>query len=276
MSDFYITLPSNTAYSGNKSAEFTCPLPGSISLQGEWQVGLAEIQYPCTWNNIEGCWLEIVAICQYPDIDPGRATVPLWLRDGYFATVEEVCEHIVEAWKMWCKKQSVKFKESGKEPVGGAGVWLEGAQKALKFFVDDYRVVCRVDENYIEKLTLYDDLAFALGYAAAKGDTIHPGGRAPFPPGLHARTSVFYIYCDTISFQYVGNTMAQLLKTVPVQGQYGNTNDIHFPSPHYLDVLKRDFDSILISIKGDDGKLIPFQDNSKVIVKLHFRKKRLF
>ena len=49
--DFYLTLPSNASmnmYPDNTLAD----LPQRIDLSGEWECGLAEIQYPHTWYNI--------------------------------------------------------------------------------------------------------------------------------------------------------------------------------------------------------------------------------
>ena len=61
---FYLTLPSNTSlqyYPENTVAQFTTQLAHPIDLQGQWEVRLAEIQYPHSWHNInegEG-WISI-------------------------------------------------------------------------------------------------------------------------------------------------------------------------------------------------------------------------
>ena len=52
---FYITLPSNSSleiYPKNTLADFTVHLLQSLDLGGDWVVGLSEIQYPHTWNNV--------------------------------------------------------------------------------------------------------------------------------------------------------------------------------------------------------------------------------
>ena len=48
---FYLTLPSNSS-EGNSAASFATSLPIQISLDGEWEVGLAEIIYGNTWFNV--------------------------------------------------------------------------------------------------------------------------------------------------------------------------------------------------------------------------------
>ena len=59
--DFYLTLPSNASmkmYPDNTLAHYITDWPQRIDLTGEWQCGLAEIQYPHTWYNVteEDVW----------------------------------------------------------------------------------------------------------------------------------------------------------------------------------------------------------------------------
>jgi len=48
---FYLTLPSNSS-KGNTAETFTTSLPVHVHLEGEWEVGLAEIIYGNTWYNV--------------------------------------------------------------------------------------------------------------------------------------------------------------------------------------------------------------------------------
>jgi hypothetical protein len=53
--EFQLTLPSNSSveyYPNNKATDFTTRLPTSISLEGEWEAALIDIQYPHNWYNI--------------------------------------------------------------------------------------------------------------------------------------------------------------------------------------------------------------------------------
>ena len=54
-SEFYVTLPSNSSmqyFPDNKTSNFVTKLSRTLQLDGEWEVGLAEIDYPHTWYNI--------------------------------------------------------------------------------------------------------------------------------------------------------------------------------------------------------------------------------
>ena len=49
------TLPSNSSmqyFPDNKRSKFVTKLSRTLQLDGEWEVGLAEIVYPHTWYNI--------------------------------------------------------------------------------------------------------------------------------------------------------------------------------------------------------------------------------
>ena len=51
----YATLPSSSSmqyFPDNKTSNFLTKLLRTLQLDGEWEVGLAKIDYPHTWNNI--------------------------------------------------------------------------------------------------------------------------------------------------------------------------------------------------------------------------------
>ena len=52
---FYLTLPSNSSQQfcpENTLTHFATQLSHPVHLQGQWEVGVAEMQYPNTWHNI--------------------------------------------------------------------------------------------------------------------------------------------------------------------------------------------------------------------------------
>ncbi|KAJ8019800.1 hypothetical protein HOLleu_41539 [Holothuria leucospilota] len=78
---------------------------------------------------------------------------------------------------------------------------------------------------------------------------------------------------DIIESQVVGHVKAPLLKTVPVHGDFGDTNNIEYQNPHYYSLLQSVIDTIEIDIRDDTGKKVSVE-RWRVIVKLHFRQKR--
>ena len=54
-SEFQLTLPSNSStefFPTNKASDFTTKLPTPISLEGDWELALIDIQYPHNWYNV--------------------------------------------------------------------------------------------------------------------------------------------------------------------------------------------------------------------------------
>ena len=54
--EFQLTLPSNASITfspDNKPANYTTTPPSPISLEGEWEVALIDIQYSHNWMNIK-------------------------------------------------------------------------------------------------------------------------------------------------------------------------------------------------------------------------------
>ena len=57
VAQFYFHLPSNSSlnkFPNNTLTEYRVGLPQTVSLIGDWEVGLTEIHYPDSWNNVQG------------------------------------------------------------------------------------------------------------------------------------------------------------------------------------------------------------------------------
>jgi hypothetical protein len=83
-----------------------------------------------------------------------------------------------------------------------------------------------------------------------------------------------FIYCDIIDYQYVGDAYVPLLRNVVVENSFPKTAIAHYDNPHYVTINKSEINSIHVEIRDDTGEKIKF-DQGKVIIKLHFRPKRL-
>lgn len=92
-------------------------------------------------------------------------------------------------------------------------------------------------------------------------------------PDVRGSRYALFVYCDVVHPQIIGNTLAPILRAVSIKGNYGDITDQLYDNPHYVPVLKRDFDTIEINISDDTGKAVNFQ-YGKLFVKLHFRMKQ--
>ena len=102
MSDFYLTLPSNSSMDyckGNSLVNFTTPLPDAIDLNGDWEVGLVEIQYPHNWYSVpaeESCRTCRVR-CHSGDSEDGpTAAYDFLIPAGYYYRVQTLLNEIEE------------------------------------------------------------------------------------------------------------------------------------------------------------------------------------
>ena len=80
------------------------------------------------------------------------------------------------------------------------------------------------------------------------------------------------IYCDIVEAQNVGDTFAQLLRTICTTGEFNKTTEKIYTAPHYIPVNKSFITNINIDIRDPSGEQAKFENLlSKVLVKLHFR-----
>ena len=75
----------------NKTSNFVTKLSRTLQLDGEWEVGLAEIDYPHTWYNIrEG--KNSVEIYTPDNLDLVFKTVEYSIQPGYYEKVQDVID----------------------------------------------------------------------------------------------------------------------------------------------------------------------------------------
>ena len=83
-------------------------------------------------------------------------------------------------------------------------------------------------------------------------------------------TSLF-VYSNIVDTRFVGDTLAPLLRTVPVKGRRFEDVYIEFYSLEYHPVANFNGREIEIMLARDTGRTMQFA-TGKVIVNLHFRK----
>ena len=80
------------------------------------------------------------------------------------------------------------------------------------------------------------------------------------------------VYCDIVEPQNVGDTFAQLLRTICTTGEFNKSTEKIYTSPHYIPVCKSFITNINIDIRDPSGEKVKFENLlSKVLVKLHFK-----
>lgn len=258
--DFYLTLPSNTGRNKNP-ASFRVTLPRRIQLVGEWEVALSELIYPHSWYNViapDNIFYLLLKSDQdgVAPILQSEITLKCSIPEGYYSNVNDLMTTM-----------AARIKE--------LHPWVPDPLP-LKFSYDTILNRVRIDlfEPAVD-LQLSKGLTYMLGYDIDSFEDISDDpGIAPHPPDTRAGIVALYVYCNLVEHTIVGDTVAPLLRAVTIQSNFGDIVDKVYQSPHYVPLLKKDFDSVEIEIKTDQNRLVEIQFG-KTIVKLHFRRRRL-
>jgi hypothetical protein len=230
-------------YPGNKAGNYKVQLAHPINLRGRWEVALAEIQYPRTWKNITR---DATFICW----EQGTGTVyEVIVPEGHYYGVPQLLETITDGLPAEVKKE-VKFQfrpQTGKvETVLGDGYNIYWKDDLLKRLLGVHR-----DEF--------------LGPIMTK---------TKYPADINLGFYSLFLYTDIIQPVLVGDAAVPLLQIVPIEGQYGDYITKTYTKLHYVPLQAVHFESIEMNISTDTGQDVQF-DYGKVVVKLHFRPRRL-
>ena len=250
---FYVTLPSNTKSSqDNKTNDFLIELSKPLNLDGVWEVGLAEISYPFSWNTLG---VSKKAQDRNMVFKKGAVARGFNIPPGHYDSPQELVDMINQ--------------------------FLPWKSREFMFLYDKRtkRVILNIPEE-IRLLYMGRELMYILGFDFPKPNV--PNGsinssafRAPHALDITGGISHLWIYSDLVQPQIVGDQMADLLATVSIKGggaAFGSMISERFERPHFVPSLTTCINSIKIRIKLHNGRLFPFQFGY-VLLKLCFRKK---
>lgn len=224
----------------NKTSNFLTKLPRTLQLDGEWEVGLAEIDYPHTWYNIrEGKnFVEIYV--------PDQWIQTISIQPGYYEKVQDVIDALLKSGLANTTDVVVSYDDTSK------------------------RVTVRSAKGTV--LELRGDIARMFGYLDKT--TVTASDKKGFTLALpETGNQYFYVYTDIIKTQYHGDVVVPVLRTVTVKGKHGSYISKNFERPHYVPLNQKIFDTISINIRDEAGDLVAFE-HGKVIITLHFRRSK--
>ena len=229
----------------NRTSNFVTKLSRRLQLDGEWEVGLAEIDYPHTWYNMrEGKnFVEIYTPDKWFQV---FNTVEYSIQPGYYEKVQEVIDALFKAGLTNLTDVVVTHDDTSK------------------------RVTVRCAKGAVLKLR--GDKARMFGFL--NDTTIRASDKKGFTLALpETGNQYFYIYTDIIKSQYHGDVVVPILCTVTVKGEHGSYVSKNFERPHHVPLNKKAFDMISINIRDEAGDLIAFE-HGKVVLTLHFRRSK--
>ena len=210
MTEFYLILPSNSSmsyYPGN-----TTRLPNPISLTGDWEVGLVEIQYPHNRFNVpsEESARTFQLRCRINDETNSHT---FRIPDGYYPTIQSLLEAIQSKANL-----------------------LSTYRIQLNF--SELRQKVSMDVNNC-KLTVPPHIRRMLGMSSfttvSSSQTIGDSAVDMQP------VDSLYVYCDVIEPKVVGDSQTPLLRIVPAKGKYGELITQTYENIHYVRVQTKTF-----------------------------------
>lgn len=245
--NFYLTLPSNTGQNWSAST-FRIRLPRNIKLTGEWEVALSELIYPYSFFNVLWSPELFIDVVTYDE-----KSTSVEIKPGHYEHAQDLIAAI--------------SKRLPEKLIG---------QVSFNYDKHGNRIEIVLSKQ-VTYLSLPSSISYMLGYKTSYGfQTLitRENGLAPYPPDMHGGSNIFFVYCDVVENSVVGDKLVPVLRAVALEGKFGDIIDKNFICPHYVPVLKKEFDSIEIDIKNDQNKPLPF-NFGKTMVKLHFRRKRI-
>jgi len=272
MSHFYLTLPSNSSsnYYENTLASFTTRLHSSISLGGEWEVGLSEIIFPHSWLTLGRDDATFKLHCEQC-VTGDQVIIPPYTTDvripfGYYDSIHDIIRDINKSLSKLLPMVTVSHGLSAKDKD-------DNFFPRLKYQEISKRVFFHMRRN--QSFTFPPGLATILGVGEKQNpskikdeDAYSWGGNnvVDITKGIN----YLMVYCSLLEHVPVGDTKAPLLRIVDATGMNGEIIQRSFDEPRYMPIQKKNFDSIELNIRDDLGNLIAFE-NGKLVVTLHFR-----
>jgi hypothetical protein len=243
MNQFYLTLPSDSSYATfpeNSVACFKTKLSERIELEGDYEIGLAELIYPHSWlnfkNNDDGEYYAYLINNDGERTDYTFSSGQYRNEASLFAHFNKEIDNpsIVFTWKPRLRRVKLDIKNN-------IGVfYMSNALTALLGFqAESYSVGSHISVN------LFD---------------------------LSNNLHLMYIYCDLASHANVGDTKAPLLRVCDTEGEYGQMVRTIFTHPHYYPIARSNFETVEINISSAYGRPMPFEFG-KAVVTLHIKRK---
>ena len=258
--DFYMTLPSNASmktHLDNTLTHYTTDLPRRIDLVGEWECGLTEMQYSHTWYNVteDDVWLFL------NEIDVPDVTRRAKLSCGYYDDPLTLMYHVNN---------------------GLYSLRTEKTRAQMSYSSVTQKMTLHMTENTSFTIPYHSSVASMLGFhesVATVSDSRTSDSSYPFHieaadvVDMTQGFNTLYVYTDVVESRVVGDTLAPLLRSIPISGRHGDRVSERFTNVHYIPLLRSNFHSIEVDIRNDMGQRVPFE-YGRVTVTLHFRRRK--
>ena len=282
---FYVTLPSNSSTNlfDNTISNFTTQLHIPIRLNGPYEVALVEFSYDHYWKVNLGKLFYIHnekndhnhKIFEFDIIHQEGDSIEKLVSLINKEIDNHLIQHEIEERKRIDNKILTEKEMRlyiNKYMFDKEMLDLEKPIPFLKFNNENYQLeINTLTKNDMIKLEGIIVDILGLVRKPFLNKHISPVNiDRKYQNGIFAINNL-YIYSDIIKYQYIGDTLSPLLRTINIKFNHIlSTESVTYDSPHYIPINKSSIDTINIKIKDEFGNSIRFE-RGKSIVKLHFR-----
>lgn len=273
-----IVLPSNSSlehFPNNTLGTYTTQLATPLDLpRGEWEVGLAEIQYTRYWYNVRDDFL-LIGVRGDKQI-----AVKAPLKTALYSTIDELIREMRMAIERVGQSEHITIgiiSTNDTEDYHIAGA--DGTGSVNRSIVDEGKVYFDMRSSDLWSLDFSDNLKHLLSMDDLCYDRIPDDTSFVFRAISCKRVDLdrqyrnLYVYCDLVEATPVGDTLAPLLRIVHITGISKKHVSYTFDRIQYVPLAKRNTPTILIYIRRDDGLVVPFIDG-RTVVTLDIRRAR--
>ena len=115
------------------------------------------------------------------------------------------------------------------------------------------KVTVQIKNNF--QFYVAKSLSVMLGFGG-KEPIIKKMTESPYAADLTV-VSTIYVYCDIVEPQIVGDTSAQLLKSIPAQGKFADVIAKTFTNIQYVPIRTKSFEVVEVLLRSDTGDPVP-------------------
>src|SRR5436190_1882645 len=305
-SQFYVTLPSNSSmqyYPNNTTSNFITHLSSAINVSdgAQWEVALVEAHYPNSFLTVGNDAMIYIYLENNEQVDAAAAVAASdsMLSDSPTAAVDEITGETktkpslppppppppppspkTTGEQISSQIKSIKVPAGDYKNIEDLLRTMNRDTELLKYVTFSYAKATQMVEIYpsldVSQVELCTSLALVLGFDPNETDLL-TNRKSIRPADIYAALpSHMYVYCDLAEPQFVGDTVAPLLKIVNIDTttsryKYGANKMVHFIDPHYVPLMRTKFESVEIDLRDDTGQRMPFYFGT-TCMKLHFRR----
>ena len=239
MTDFFITLPSNSNFDlfpDNSVTDYTVNFTRPLPIDETYEIALVECHFPyeidsSVETSVDIDYISVKRDYAYSDGSIEQRQVILPLIPAKWKDKQDLIEeinHIIQ-----------KYLES---------IHFHGNIPNLKYVHGNLHILNNEDvglglSSSLEKNLRTDDIDY------------------------------IYVYTDIIEATFVGDGLAKLLRIVDVSCSKGKVCSVVYENPQYYRVISKDPRTITINLRTSLGDLIPLKTLGTTNIVLHARKK---